>query len=301
MTSVTCCPTASPAPTSTNECAEAGCNGSGICDQNHVLDTNGTPCTDTDLTQCTDPACIAGQCDQDGGGIHTCGPELPDVCCDPDDGICKPDPTLDPSCAPVEAICRTPGFWGTHGGTEKNKSQNITQAVIDAAGGCLNVCGEIITNTEKDNAESALEAICVSVKGQQELQLARQLTSMALNCVISGFGPDCAGDEALFELFGRCNDACVSGDIGDCIGEVDAFNNGNGLAPGCHDRQLCNEDIGLCFQPPGPAGSSKACSAVRGNSCTIIPDRRGEVRRRRHLGGSGDLRRSRNSLHLLLA
>ncbi len=201
------------------------------------------------------------QCDQDEGGVVTC--EDP-VCteCDPADGVCK-DIQPPPQQCVVEAICRTPGFWGTHGGSEKD-GPNVTQAVIDHAG-CLEVCGEIITNTAKDDAESALEAICVKVKGQQTLQLARQLTSMALNCVISGFGANCAGNQALGELFSECNAACISGDVGDCIGEVDCFNNGGTFVEGtcvpggednCHDpaavqrghRPLLRED-GTSKQP----------------------------------------------------
>jgi hypothetical protein len=175
---------------------------------------------------------------------------------------------------PKDEICRTPGFWGTHAGTEKEgKSQNITQALIDSVGGCLEVCGEVITTTEVGNAGSALEAICVSPRGNQKLQLARQLMAMALNCIISSGSPTCT-DMSCEDMFLECNNVCA-GDPGmysvnECIEMVDFWNNGGYVEDGCHTRKLCNEDIGLCFHPPGPAGSPKACTAARKNDCTII-------------------------------
>ena len=119
---------------------------------------------------------------------------------------------------------------------EKSRSQNITQAVIDAAlGGSLSICGQTIDNTSVGNMMSALEAMCVSPRGEQRLQLARQLTAAALNCVISGAGADCAG---LPEVpFSACNTACaLDGDIGTCIEDLDDFNNGL-TVPECHDRE----------------------------------------------------------------
>jgi hypothetical protein len=184
-----------------------------------------------------------------------------------------------------EAICRTPGFWGTHAcplnedGSDNcpDGAQNITRQVIEAAGGCLDVCGEVITNTAVNDANSALEAICVHVKGVSERQLARQLTAAALNNVISGgtFFPD---------LLSQCNSVCAGTGgtltVEQCIFLVDCVNNGGDpfTVPGscepvedsCHDRQLCNEDVGLCFDPPGRAGSPKACNQANKTDCTVI-------------------------------
>jgi hypothetical protein len=42
------------------------------------------------------------------------------------------------------------------------------------------------------------------------------------------------------------------------------------LENNCHDRDLCNEDIGLCFEPPGPAGSEDKCNIAIGNNCMIF-------------------------------
>jgi hypothetical protein len=229
----------------------------------HIPVADSTACTDTDNISCTTAGCESGQCIQTH--VNTC----------------------------QEAICRTPGFWGTHAGTEKDKennpSQNITQAVIDACGGCLDVCGGIITNTALNNSDSAVEAICVSVAGDIRLQLARQLTAMDLNCCISGFGNGCGGDADLASLYGECNNLCAgipdnALTVQSCIDQIDCFNNGghfNGScviddSDNCHERLLVNESLGLNFEPPGPAGSSEECNFANGskknpNFCAVIP------------------------------
>jgi len=214
-----------------------------------------------------------------------------------------------------EEICRTPGFWGTHAGIEKARSQNITQQVISKVG-ALTVCGQTIDDTVVGSCDSAVEAICVSVKGEGQRQLVRQLTAAALNCIMSSGNANCSG-VSIDQTFADCNKVCqgipVAGlDIGKCIGAIDCFNNGgqykdgfcqtgtcsdndkpcnednlsqcgtsnpflaflNGtscipLPSNCHERELCNEDIGLCFEPPGPAGSSTACNDARGNSLYV--------------------------------
>ena len=210
---------------------------------------------------------------------------------------------------PLE-VCRTPGFWGTHGGTEKKKSNNITQQVLDQAGG-LHVCGHLIDDTDPKppnftptSQSSALEAICVSPQGAQVLQLARQLTAAALNCVMSQgtplplgshADPSICGGTDIATLWTECDDLCAFNgpvtphglDIGGCINALDCFNNG-GLADAtgncgpnpngnCHNRDLCQVDAsghpipgGICYPDPGPAGSSDACNAARDNNCTII-------------------------------
>src|ERR1051326_9219444 len=112
-------------------------------------------------TKCNTPGCDAGVCNQD----HI------------------PCPT---------GICRTPGFWATHAGSEKGpRSQNITLAVIQATPTkSITICGECINDTALNDAASAVEAMCVSPRGDPTLQLARQLTAAALNCVISGGAAD---------------------------------------------------------------------------------------------------------------
>ncbi len=221
-------------------------------------------------------------------------------------------PTIACPCTPTGPdVCRTPGFWGTHAGLEKKNSQNITQAVIDEVGS-LTVCGKSISTTVVRAMNSAVEGMCVSPQGEQKLQLARQLTAAALNCVMTNGSPTCV-NTTLGATFQECNSACAGGPstigVSDCIKAVDCFNNGGTLLangycqvgtcgndgvtvcdsdgaclpdalgnpvpcvplPGnCHDRPLVNADLGLDFDPPGPAGSSNACNAATSNTCTIF-------------------------------
>jgi hypothetical protein len=38
----------------------------------------------------------------------------------------------------------------------------------------------------------------------------------------------------------------------------------------CHTRLLVNEDLGLDFDPPGPAGSSDACNNANASICAVV-------------------------------
>jgi Bacterial Ig-like domain (group 1) len=212
--------------------------------------------------------------------------------------------------APGVTICRTPGFWGTHGGEEKSISVNITLALLEAYNAVnepdLTICGQTITNTDVGSVNSALEAICVNKIGESNglLQLARQLTAAALNCIITNSqepdGEACpsAGltgavcdTVSIEDIFNACNDACAAGEttveidgetVG-CIGAIDCFNNGGSfefvdalgefvcveVADSCHDRAL---DQGCFdFEPPGSAGSPGACNDARKNDVNILP------------------------------
>ena len=198
--------------------------------------------------------------------------------------------------AGVVDICRTKGFWGEHSCPEtatgasvceKDNSQNITQQVITAAGGSLSICGKTITDTHLNHQHSAVEALCVKVEGVQVLQLASQLTAAALNCVISGEASNCAGT-TIAAQFSACNAACAAGNTTavvngtriDCIKAIDCLNNGGTFNPAtagcqiatsnCHTQMLCNRAIGLCFEPPGPAGGPQQCNDARQNECTIF-------------------------------
>ena len=224
-------------------------------------------CTDTLTAQEPNTATLSCECQLSQGGPLT---------------VTATD-TATIACQTTVGICRTPGFWAEHAGTEKKNSVNITQAVISAApGGCIVVCGEKITNTAVNSANSALEAMCVT--GQ--LQLPRQLMAAALNCIMTNGSADCTGT-GIEDVFQACNAACpasktavVGGHTIDCIGAIDCFNNGGEFDPAtgactpvannCHDQPLCNQDLGLCFEPPGPAGSTSACNQARHNSCAII-------------------------------
>ena len=107
---------------------------------------------------------------------------------------------------------RTLGFYKTHPG--------VTQWILDQADG-ISVCGVELTNTNDDDAHSAIEALCISPLGDQRLQLARQLTAAALTMAAGG---------ATYGDFGACNTLCANGTgsiyaVGDCINSADNFNN----------------------------------------------------------------------------
>ena len=208
---------------------------------------------------------------------------------------------------PVLEFCRGAGFWGTHAfaNPEQECSQNITQQVIDEAGGTLSICGQQICNTELDDSSSALEALCVNAKSQRH-QLARQLVAAALNCVVSGGDANCTGISIDAE-FDECNTLCADPNatkdaLSACIFAIDCFNNGghpengtclNGVCavggafcgPGfpCASGE-CVPDPTSCKQQPipevfidegcpgkqGPAGGERCGEAIK-TTCTVIP------------------------------
>jgi hypothetical protein len=182
--------------------------------------------------------------------------------------------TADCEVTAVDEFCRTPGFWGTHAGTSNRRSTDLTQLVIDAApgdpGGQLNICGEIVNTTALGAPNSALEAMCVSVKGLQQRQLARQLTAAALNCIVSGGGAACEGT-SIETLFGEANAACVAndGDLTDFIDDIDAFN--NGYECGDEMTSFADFDVFDGVDPlPGPAGSGRDCGAATKNDVYLV-------------------------------
>jgi len=282
----------------------SGCSGGTplTCDDNSACTTDtcdtATGCVYTPITCNDNDACTTDTCDPATGCVYT------PITCD-DNNVCTTD-TCDPASGCVytpndlcnnEEICRTPGFWGTHGGTEKSSSVNITDAVLDTFGGSLVICGTTIDNTDVGNTHSALEAICVSPKGDSRLQLARQLTAAALNCGITnstGTPGQCSAQAGATPCVGvsieavwdACNAACPTGTTADvggntvsCIGAIDCFNNGGIFDPAtgdcgsaiesCHDRNLVTDCFN--FQPPGAAGSPKACNDARKNNVLVVP------------------------------
>jgi hypothetical protein len=246
-----------------NACTTESCNTStGQCQTDST-----TTCTDNNA--CTSEACntSTGQCETtnevqcDDNNVCT------DDSCNPQTGQCVFTPNDNPEC--VEAICRTPGFWKTHGST--------SQSVLTANGGCVEICGEVITTATANSvgsANSVLEAMCISPRGEQRLQLVRQLTALALNCGVSGFGLDCGSNAGLDSLFSSCNAACLSNssDVGDCIEAIDCFNNGGAIDP---TSGLCGAAAFNCHEAPlgipqGSADTPQACNAASKNSCTVI-------------------------------
>ncbi len=301
----------------------ADCSDTLSCTENErcVEGTGGFTCA-SDPVVCTDDLfCSTVVCTEPNG----CGPGVADNDCDDNDvctdNICDEatdaclNPPADPlpaECVPGDEICRTPGFWGTHGGTEKANSVNITGALLNAYNSVndpdLQICGQTINNTTLGSVNSALEAICASPKGDQRIQLARQLTAAALNCIITNAagepvegsctdfttglaGDVCAGVDSLDGIFAECNAACAAGDVTidhdtdattpevSCIGLIDCFNNGGvitaeggcdeAIGETCHDRAL--ENGCFDFTPSGPAGSPRECNDSRKNDVIVVP------------------------------
>ena len=171
------------------------------------------------------------------------------------------------------AVCRTPGFWGNRGSSEKD-GWNYTQSVINAAG-CLNVCGVDICGTDQPGLfgtlGSALEGLCVRNNDPTQLnQTFRQATAAALNCALSGATTpaSCAAlvNRVLVGItWEECNANCALGTDADedylniCYSQLNCANNGykwhdgpdfTGCAMGaCSlDGEYCGEDAGECYE-----------------------------------------------------
>lgn len=225
------------------------CDGAGNCPATDSLEPDGTLCTEGDDDACTTAQCAAGLCDQ-LASVVTCEDPICQAC-NTDTGICVPREDPPQQCI-AEEICRTPGFFGTHAGVTKKDSQNITGALLTAAGGSIQVCGITLNSVDVNSPSSALEALCVSVEGSASAQLVRQLTAFALNCVVSGSPADCSGVSPEFAaLFADCNLACT-GDpgatrtIAQCVSEVDCFNNGGAFVDGTCYRGVCSDNGAFC-------------------------------------------------------
>jgi hypothetical protein len=167
-------------------------------------------------------------------------------------------------------VCRPPAFWGRHGG--------LANAVLEAGGGCLAVCGTIVTNVDVSSASSALEALCVPPFGSPAGALARQLTALALNCVASGLGPDCAGDPDRGELFASCNALCQGksskSGVRTCVRALRCLNAGG--APGDKGRCTYDDkaDCKYAELPPEFDASDDytgdACREAAKNGCAVV-------------------------------
>jgi len=249
-----CVPTNQPLTThcgaADTECANNSCDGAGQCATTNQPAT--THCGDAD-TECANNSC-------DGAGVcvpsfqaatTTCNSDLCQSCT----GNSATCPTED-RCNPE--TCRTPGFWATHAGTEKNKSVDITQLVITSVGS-LTICGQTITDTHLGHIHSAEEALCVRVQGDSRLQLARQLTAAALNCVVNGNAADCSNDPLFGQVFAACNSGpvCAPTTIDNkqaqtaCIAALDCLNNGghpgvSGSGKFLCGSGTCSDNQGLC-------------------------------------------------------
>jgi hypothetical protein len=211
-----------------------------------TVDAPGLTGVELDVTSCNTATVTCNILDPNTGG------------CVQGDAGCK-EVTDDSSATcdvPADVICRKPGFWQTH--------DEITLSFLP-----VTVCGETLTNVNQDSDQSALEAMCIAVRGESIRQLARQLTAARLNCKATPGGCP-AGVEALLDgCEMTCNGAGVMS-INQCIGALDEFNNGNNDdASGCHDLPIPG------WSPPGRATSGKKCSDIRKDetppSCCGLP------------------------------
>jgi len=187
------------------------------------------------------------------------------------------DATVDCGFTPV--VCRSPGFWGTHGGDEKG-GPNVTQAAIDAAGGFLTVCGQTVDRSiPVGTLDSALEGLCMSAEGVHQRQLYRQLLAAALNCSLSGVD-DCS---QLVPGFAECDAACAGGienaepgGLEQCGRSLGCFNNGGVIDPagrcvlGYCSREHhkgCGGEVGECrfIDVNGDGQNDNRCLDLPGN------------------------------------
>jgi hypothetical protein len=143
----------------------------------------------------------------------------------------------------VSAFTRTIGFYKTH--------PAITAQIL-AASGPLTVCGRSVTNADVGAAGSAIEGMCVSPRGNQRVQLARQLVGAALNVAAGG---------APYPGLAGCNAVCAdpgatSASLTACLDATDAYNNSG-------------DAVTSPWDPPG-AASTVPCDLALNTPCTLL-------------------------------
>jgi hypothetical protein len=233
-----CTGTSAACPTDVFQPSTTICRASaGVCDVAESCTGTGASCPADAFLPATTP-CNAALCESCSGTGAACS--TVDLC--------------------IAAACRTVGYWGTHAGTEKDGSVNITQATINTNGGSILVCGKLLKNTLLNSKASAEEAICAS--GGGETQLGRQLVALALNCVNSktgGYGnPPCTGVTPFVTIFNTCSAICANpastdAQINNCESQVDCLNNGgtpaldgSGNFVACVFKGTCSDNKAAC-------------------------------------------------------
>jgi hypothetical protein len=203
------------------------------------------------------------------------------------DNSVRDEDTADCEVVVIDELCRTPGFWKTHGGAEKaGRSTNLVWEVIDwtPTDTLGQICGDEINNTsvsgysdvpaimEGNGDGSALEGMCVHPKQEIIRQLQRQLIAASLNCVASGGSADCTGI-SVYDDFTAANADCTAntGNLSSWVDKIDDFNNGR--APYTCSENIRESDVfdGVGYKVPGPAGSSNACSEATYNDFYLVP------------------------------
>ena len=146
------------------------------------------------------------------------------------------------------AFTRTVGFYKTHPG--------VTAQILLARGG-ITVCGRTLTDVDIAHAHSALEAMCVAPRGDQRLQLVRQLTAAALSVAAGGGAID------LDPCNATCADAGASTTaLADCIDAVDAYN---------QSGDAITAPWGSVSADPGPCdlAALTPCTFVAPSACSV--------------------------------
>lgn len=125
-----------------------------------------------------------------------------------------------------------PGQAGSPKACQEAKKNDVT--LLNGFPGSfegIEICGQIVgvAPVSSPNLPPVVEALCVSPGGDTMVQLGRQLTAAALNCVLSGGSSDCTGT-SIESVFLSCNAACADsaqeGQTDLCIEKLDCFNNG---------------------------------------------------------------------------
>ncbi len=299
-----------------NEPVDTPCNEDDDLCTLDVCDADGACVNDSSKDCDDDNLCTNDSCEKDTGEcVNANVPDDPPISCDDDDactgdragggdfcvnGVCEGPPvdcsdgnecttdTCDSvtGCSNVEEpdgdmclveVCRTPGYWGTH----PDNLALVIGAALDPGLGLatqFQVCGVSINppSATPPVDTCAIEGICIDSGKDKRNKLARDLITMAANCVVSGYGdgddtlddidgdglPDAQNDlvcdgssvEALFEM---CNLACDdTDDLRDeqvwCSAQVDCYNNGGTFV-------YTGEMEGYCY--------TGTCSAVPDQEC----------------------------------
>ncbi len=111
----------------------------------------------------------------------------------------------------------------------------------------IEICGKTIS-VEQHGSQipPVVEAICVAPNGDSRLQLGRQLTAAALNCIMSGGGENCE-NTSIGTDFEACNATCADplqeDQVNTCIEKIDCFNNGGLWNEDDPQAMYCQMDV----------------------------------------------------------